>query len=119
MYRQNPSTPRRLRSGKASAVSLTIDQKGTSVHIVKTMRAGDGKESVLEFTCTTDGKDCESKGIKVSLWYDGASLVEMDVSDDLISKTSMTLGEKAKTIGVTVTYISPKAEDDRIVLNKI
>jgi hypothetical protein len=106
-------------SGQASAVSLTIEQKDASIHVVKTMKTGNGKESITEFTCTTDGKDCDAKGVKVSLWYDGTSLVEMDIADNLVVKTSMTLDENAKTISATVTYISPQAEPDKLVLEKM
>ena len=108
-----------LHGGKASAVNIAIEQKGASIHVLKTMKAANGKESVTEFTCTTDGKDCDAKVYKVSLWYDGAALVEMDVSDDLVSKSSMTLGEDAKTISVTVTYIAPQGEAEKLVLDKM
>jgi hypothetical protein len=108
-----------LHSGKASTVNLTIDQKGPSIHFLKTMKAANGKESVIDVTCTTDGKDCDARGVKISLWYDGASLVEMDVSDDLVTKSSMTLGEDGKTIKVGVTYISPQAEADKLLLEKM
>jgi len=108
-----------LHSGKASAVNVTIEQKDSSIHVVKIMKAGGGKESALEFTCTTDGKDCVAKGVKVSLWYDGTSLVEMDIGDDLVVKTSMTLGDSGKTITATVTYISPQAEPDTLLLEKM
>ena len=108
-----------LNSGKAPVVNLTIEQKDASIHVVKTVKGGNGKESIIEFTCTTDGKDCDSKGVKVSLWYDGTSLIEMDISDDLVVKISMTLDEKAKTINASVTYISPQAEPDKLVLEKM
>lgn len=108
-----------LHSGKASAVNLTIDQKGPSIHLVKTVRSTAGKDSVIDVNCTTDGKDCETKGIKVSLWYDGPCLVEMDVSDDLVTKTSMTLNESSKTINADITYISPQAQADKLVLDKM
>jgi hypothetical protein len=109
----------KLHSGKASCVNVTIEQKGASIHVVKTLKDGNGKESVEEFTCTTDGKDCNAKSAKVSLWYDGGSLVELDVADGLVSKSSMTIGDGAKTISITVSYISPQAEADDLVLEKM
>src|ERR1700689_885052 len=63
-----------IHSGKATALTLAIEQKGASIHVVRTAKSADGKDSVVEFTCTTDGKDCEAGGVKVSLWYDGLSL---------------------------------------------
>jgi len=102
-------------SGKP--LTLAIEQKGTSIHVVRTSQSG-GKESVVEFSCTTDGKDCQARGIKVSLWYDGESLVEMDVSDAVVSTTKMTL-DNPKTISVTVSYMSPKADPESFVLQKM
>ena len=102
-------------SGKA--LTLAIDQKGASIHVVRTSQSG-GKDSTVEFSCTTDGKDCQARGMKVSLWYDGASLVEMDVSDAVVSTTKMTL-DNPNTISVTVSYMSPKADPESFVLQKI
>jgi hypothetical protein len=115
-----PNTDKcQLHSGKASVVNLLIEQKDASIHVVKSMKASDGKESTVEFSCTTDGKDCTSKGVKVSLWYDGTSLVEMEIGDDLVMKTSMTLDNRAKTINADVTYISPQSEADKFVFEKM
>jgi len=105
-------------AGKITTFSVTIEQKGPSIHVIRTTKTN-GKDSVVEFTCTTDGKDCDAKGVKVSLWYDGASLVEMDIGDNLVAKTIMTLGEGAKTISATVTSISPQAEPEKFVLDKM
>jgi len=108
-----------IHSGNVSAVNLTIEQKGASIHFVKTMKASNGKESIIEVSCTTDGKDCDAKGVKVSLWYNGNSLVEMDIGDDLAATTTMTLGDNAKTISAAVTYISPQSEPDKLILEKM
>ena len=72
-----------------------------------------------QVTCTTDGKACDAKGVKVSLWYNGNSLVEMDIGDDLAATTTMTLGDNAKTISAAVTYISPQSEPDKLILEKM
>src|SRR3982074_431678 len=56
-----------LAAGKASAVNLTIEQKGPTIHILKTIKSANGKEAVTEFTCTTDGKDCMPKASKSRL----------------------------------------------------
>lgn len=99
------------------SVSLAIEQKAGSIHVVRTERA-DGKESTFEFNCTTDGKDCDIAGTKVSLWYDGASLVEMDVSEAAVSTTKLTL-DSPTAINVVVTYMSPKSDKENFVLRKM
>src|SRR5258708_7901197 len=71
------SSKSEVHSGKTSTINLIIEQNGASIHVVRTSNASDGKQTITDFNCTTDGKDCDAKGTKVSLWYDGASLVEM------------------------------------------
>jgi|SRR5580693_7571701 hypothetical protein len=107
-----------IHSGKAAALTLSIEQKGASIHVVRTAKSSDGKDSVVEFTCTTDGKDCDAGSTKVSLWYDGMSLVEMDVSDAQVLTTKLTL-DNPTTIVAVVSYMSPKAEADNFVLQKL
>jgi len=107
-----------LHSGKTNAISLAIESKGSTIHVTKTVTAN-GKDSVVEYNCSTDGADCDAKGAKVSLWFDGASLVEMDVAGDAITKSSMKLAPGGKAISVTVSYISPKADSDTLVLDKM
>jgi hypothetical protein len=107
-----------VHSGKASTLTLSVEQKGASIHVKRTSKSADGKDSVVEFSCTTDGKDCDAGGVKVSLWYDGLSLVEMDVSDAQVSTTKLTL-DNPNTIVAVISYMSPKAEADNFVLQKI
>ena len=108
-----------LRSGKAAAIGLAIEQKGSSIHVIKTAKATDGKEMKTEFRCTTDGKECLVDGTKISLWYDGAVLVELDVGSEVVSKSSMKLGTDGKSMSVDVVYIVPQGDGDKLVLEKI
>lgn len=106
-----------LKSGKPSPVSITIEEKGSTIHIVKMVKEGD-KEKTIEFKCTTDGKDCDADGEKISLWYNGASLVEMDIGKDSATKLIMKLDESGKALDVDVDHISPQAESDKLVMEK-
>ncbi|HVW83175.1 MAG TPA: hypothetical protein VHB50_00765 [Bryobacteraceae bacterium] len=107
-----------VHSGKPAAIKLTIEQKGSTIHVVRTLKATDGKETSIEFNCTTDGKDCDAKGAKVSLWYDGSSLVEMDIGET-VTKSKMTLSGDGKTLSYEITFISPQADADNLELDKI
>ncbi|MDE3195015.1 MAG: hypothetical protein KGN84_01635 [Acidobacteriota bacterium] len=107
-----------VHSGKPAVVSLAIEQKDSSIHVTRKMKAADGTETTVEFTCTTDGQDCDGKSAgKVSFFFDGPALIEMDVSDDQISRTIMTLDDK-QTVCASVSYIFPKAESDALVFDK-
>ena len=112
------SSKSEVHSGKTSTINLIVEQNGASIHVVRTSNASDGKQTVTDFNCTTDGKDCDAKGTKVSLWYDGASLVEMDITAGVVTKNNMTLAPDGKSISITVTYISPQADADKLVLDK-
>jgi hypothetical protein len=100
----------------ATAMTVVIEQKGSAIHLVKSVTGADGKEAKLEFKCTTDGKECEASGSKISLWFDGASLVEMDAGE-AVSKIVMKLD--GGTLKVEVTHIVPDGEPENFVLEKI
>ncbi len=101
----------------ASAMTLTVEQKGNSLHIVKTVTV-DGKEKKSDFQCTTDGKECDIGGVKVSLWYSGGSLVEMDNGSDDISSSNMTLSGDKNSIQIDIEHIVPSGDADKLVLDK-
>lgn len=108
-----------LHSGKTSSETLKIEQKGSSIHVIRTAKASDGKETITEFNCTTDGKDCDAKGIKVSLWYDGKDLVEMEVGSEVVTKTRMSLAPDGKSINSETSFISPQSDADKMYLEKL
>jgi len=108
-----------LHSGKTTGEKLTIQQKGASIHVVRTATTSDGKQIVTEFNCTTDGKDCDAKGTKISLWYDGQDLIEMDIGSDVVTKTRMSLSSDGKSINCETSFISPQSDGDKMYLEKL
>ena len=72
----------------------------------------------MDFTCTTDAKDCDANEMKISLWYDGATLMELDMAKGMITKYNMTPAPDGKSMRITVTDISQKADVDKLVLDK-
>ena len=107
-----------LHSGQAATAKLVIQQKGSSIHVIRTLKSADGKETLTEFNCTTDGKDCDAKGTKISLWYDGRDLVEMEVGER-VTKMHMTRAPDGKSIECDLSFISPQSEGDKLVLEKL
>jgi hypothetical protein len=99
-----------------TAMTMLIEQKGNSVHIVKAMTGADGKEQKLEFQCATDGKECEAGSSKISLWFDGAALVVMDAGE-AVSK--VTIKMDGKQLKVEVSHIFPDGEPETYLLAKI
>jgi hypothetical protein len=99
----------------ATAMKMVIEHKGNSVHIIKTVTDAEGKELKSEFQCTTDGKECESAGSKISLYFDGPSLVEMDAGE-AVSKVTMKL--EGKELKLELTHIFPDGAPETFVLAK-
>ena len=106
-----------LQSGKPVVASLIIEQKPSSIHIVSTMNDG-GKQGAGDITCTTDGKECEVGGHKLSFWYSGASLVEMEIGKDVVMKSTIKLDADGKSLTIDVVHVTPTAETDKLVLEK-
>ena len=73
--------------------------------------SGDSKLA-KEFQCAPTGKECDSKGsenAKVTLWYNGPTLVEMYQARDgkSVVKTRRKLSEDGSTLTVEVLRIVP------------
>ena len=105
-----------LHSGKTTGEKLTIEQKGASIHVVRTATTSDGKQIVTEFNCTTNGKDCDVKGTKISLWYDGQDLIEMDIGTEVVTTGAPQVhgAELCET-----SFISPQSDGDKMYLEKL
>ncbi len=112
------SAKSQFKSSKVAAMNWTIEQKGSAIHVVKVTKAADGTEKTTQFNCTTDGKECPVDGTKVSLYYAGTALIEMQVSADVISKTTMKLASDGKSVSVDVSYIVPDQEAESFLLEK-
>jgi hypothetical protein len=108
-----------LHASGISEFTLQIEQKDPSIHILKTVKSADGKETKMEFRCAIGGNACESGDSKISLWFDSGALVEMDAGADVIGKSTFKLAPGGKSMTVDVTHIVPAAEADTLVLEKL
>jgi hypothetical protein len=75
-----------------------------------------------EFQCATTGQECKSKGpeedAKVTLWYNGQTLVEMYQARDgkSVVKTKRTLSEDGSTLSVETIRIVPAGSKPETVV---
>ena len=102
---------------KIATGTWLIEQDGPSIHILRVETLQDSKESKREIRCTTDGKQCTEKGIKISFWYNGDALVELDVAGETTSEYSMSLAPGGKTLTVDVTHITPVGDREKLVFD--
>jgi hypothetical protein len=92
---------------------LTIALKDESI----TLSESDGQQVV----CTTAGKECETKGSKVSFWYNGPKLVQMEIkghAGEHIRKRRLGLSPDGKTLEMEVIPISPGGEASLLAFEK-
>lgn len=85
----------------------TLKDSGDSMHLAN---AGP-KETIVEFDCNILGKDCAIKHAghksKVSLWFNGAKLVELETTGDQVVKRRFTVTGDGDTMDLETIPITP------------
>ncbi len=106
-----------VRPGKISSATWVIEAGENSIHITQTEN---GKSKKLESQCTTDGKECKFPGDRrVSFWYNGPVLVEMETKSERAVRYRLKISEDGKTLTVEVTYLVPQIDKiDTLVFQK-
>ena len=104
------------RSDGGNGESLNIEANDDSLHYLEQTHNGD----TAEFNCTTDGKECamtdSGHKAKVSLWYNGASLVLMETKGSSVVKRKLTL--TGPTLQMEVIPIVPQGKTDKLIFTK-
>jgi hypothetical protein len=105
-------------------VTLTIQDDSTKLDLVSTAQGKDAKEVTSKFACTTE-KECEfDQGgykAKVSLWYDGATLVILKTDgpkEDAVTKWKLHLTPDGNTLTLDVVHIDPDEKPETLVFTK-
>jgi hypothetical protein len=92
---------------------LTIDQKAEEISLAE----ADGHP----IRCSTAGKDCTAKSSKVSFWFNGAKLVQMEYTghgDGHVRKRLLSLSADGKTLQMEVVQIAPAGEASLLAFEK-
>ena len=97
---------------KTKADTITIRQTEDDVTLNEVITETDGKERKLDLQCKTDGDECKVKQGTVSVWYDGDTLVVMEVrrANAIVVKRRFKLSEDGKTLAVEVNPIAPPGQ---------
>ncbi|MGD0618609.1 MAG: hypothetical protein ABSB67_13195 [Bryobacteraceae bacterium] len=100
-----------------SGGTLNIEAKDDSLHYSEAARNGE----TVEFDCTTDGKECNmtdgGRKAKVSVWYNGGSLVMLETKGNDVVKRRFTL-TNASTLEMEVIPIVPPGKTGKLVFTK-
>ncbi len=105
------------------AVEVVLQDTSGKIQFTRTTHNSEGKESVAKFECAPGGPDCafDEAGhkSKVSLWYQGASLVILKTdgpSDDEVTQWTLKLDNH--TLQIEVSHITPVGKTETMVLNR-
>jgi hypothetical protein len=106
-------------------VSLSIQDVGDKLKVVRIVHRKDGKEVTSQFTCAADGSSCKfdegGHKAKVTMWYDGSALMILKSDgpkEDSIVQWKMQLAPDANTLTVGLTYLDPDRKNETVVFNK-
>lgn len=84
-----------------------------------------GRSVVSQFNCKIGGEQCEfdegAHKSKVSLWYDGKTLVILKTDgpkEDEVTQWQLTLSPDGKTLTVSMTHIVPSESPEKLEFQK-
>jgi hypothetical protein len=90
-----------------SGDTWTLKETGDSIHVSNSRNT----QTVAEFDCNTVGKECaiKSSGHKslVSLWFNGAKLVELETSGPQVVKRRFTATGNGDTMDLEIIPVAP------------
>ena len=85
----------------------TLKDTGSSIHLSNSTNAA----TVVEFECNTEGKECAVKhaghSSKVSMWFNGAKLVELETTGNQVVKRRFTVTADGDTMELETIPVVP------------
>jgi hypothetical protein len=103
----------------SSASSWTFSTAGNSIRVTQL----DGNNKIAEFACGTEGSSCEIKtaGKKaiVSLWFNGARLVELESKGSEVIKRRFMILPKGDVMEMEVIPIVPGGKPETFQFKRV
>jgi hypothetical protein len=106
-------------------LDLDIEQQGNQITINRTYQDEDGKQVSAHLACTFDGKQCEfddhGHKAKLSVWYDGSTMVLLKTDGDKRESTvewHIKLANSGNTLNVTREIMQPVDKTEQLVFTK-
>lgn len=109
-----------LQSGSEKEGSLwTLETKDDGIRIVHAQN----NQKITEFECNTLGKECEvtdaGHHVKISIWYDGAKLVEYETRGSDVTKWSLGITGQGDTMEVEETPITRTGKTEILEFKRV
>lgn len=112
-------------STAGESVTYNIQDSSGQITFTRIIHERDGKEFTSHFSCKTGGGQCDfdeaGRKAKVSLWYDGASLMVLKTDgpkEDSVTQWKLTLGAEGKTLNVNLEHLEPVDKSEKLVFDK-
>ena len=107
--------PAKSDNGNAATLSIEIKDDDSLHYLLQTQNG-----ETAEFQCTTDGQECAmtdgGRKARVSLWFNGPSLVIMETKGNNVVKRRLTVS--GSTLGMEIIPIVPPGKTDKLTFNK-
>lgn len=104
-------------SGKGE--TWVIEEKADAIHMART----ENSEHPDEFECNTLGKECavklSGKTTKISMWYSGPKLVELETRGSDVVKRSFTVTQDGDTLELETLSVVPAGKPEVVRLKRV
>jgi hypothetical protein len=106
------------------SITYNIRDSSGKVDFTRVIHERDGKELTSHFACQAGGGECNfdegGRKARVSLWYDGPTLVilQTNTDDSSVTKWRLTLGPEGKTMNVSLQEMEPEYRTEKLVFDK-
>ena len=96
--------------------TLSIQQTEDGIKISES----GAKEKTVDLACGVDGHECKLKDEEVSFWYNGPTLVMMEMrhNREVVTKTRLVPSEDGKSLNLEVTRVSPPGSSSTYTFKK-
>lgn len=105
-------------SGKGISVWV-VETKGDSLHITNSQ----GDQKISEIECKPTGAECEGtdsgKKVKVSMYFNGPILVQLETVGSDVTKRQFTITEQTDSMELAVMAITGNAKSETLHLKRI
>lgn len=106
-------------AGGDGGVWIFEHKDGDVMHVTYTL----GSQKVIDFECTTKGKECEikdsGKSAKSSMWFSGSQLVELETKGGEVVKRRFAVAPEGDLLEVEVIPIQPDGKTETLHFRRI
>jgi hypothetical protein len=108
-----------------ASITLTIQNNSGKIVFQRSIHEKDGKDLTSQFSCSADGSECDydenGHKAKVSLWYDGTSLMILKTNgpkEDATTQWKLELAPGGGTLNIHCEHLEPNDKTQELVYTK-